>query len=235
MEYYNKGDYGKCLPLLDELVAIYRMSDKAETIYYTYAWCHYHLKEYYLAAYYFKSFAKSFPDSKYAEECHFMSAMCNVRNSPSYSLDQTETLTAINELQAFLNRYPESDKRDSCNNIMDGLRNKLETKMFEGAYLYYKIEKYKAASVALKSVLEEYPDSRYKEEIYYLIVKSNYLLAANSIDSKKTERFNETIKSYNTFVTLFGESAKKRELEELTENSKKELERLSKQTVTNNN
>jgi len=235
VEYYQKGDYGKCLPLLDELVAVYRLTDKAETIYYYYAWCHYHVKEYYLAAYYFKSFARSFPDSKFAEECHFMSAMCNVRNSPAYSLDQSETLTAINDLQGFLNRYPESDKRDSCNKIMDGLRMKLETKAFEGASLYYKIEQYKSASVALKGMLEEYPDSRYKEQIYYLIVKSDYLYASNSIDTKKTERFNETIKSYNTFVTIFADSDKKRELEALAENSKRELERLAKQTVTNNN
>lgn len=235
VEYYQKGDYGKCLPLLDELVAIYRLTDKAETIYYYYAWCHYYTKEYYLAAYYFKSFAKSFPDSKFAEECHFMSAMCNVRNSPEYNLDQTETLTAINDLQGFLNRYPESDKRDSCNKIMDGLRNKLEIKTFEGARLYYQIQQYKSASVALKGMLEEYPDSQFKEEIYYLIVKSNYLYAANSIDPKKTERFNETIKSYNTFVTLFAESDKRRELETLAENSKRELERLAKPTATNNN
>ncbi|MFZ5554090.1 MAG: outer membrane protein assembly factor BamD [Bacteroidota bacterium] len=235
VEYYQKGDYGKCLPLLDELVAIYRLTDKAEIIYYYYAWCHYHIKEYYLAAYYFKSFARSFPDSKYAEECHFMSAMCNVRNSPSHSLDQSETHTAIIELQAFINRYPESDKRDSCNKVMDGLRNKLETKTFENAYLYYKVEQYKAASVALTAMLEEYPDSKYKEEILYLVVKSNFNFAENSIDAKKTERFNETIKSYNTFVTLFAESPRKRELEAIAEHSKREIERLSKPEVKNNN
>lgn len=229
-EYFEKKDYDRALPLFEELVAggIFRGTDRAEKVYYTYAYCHYYLREYYLAAYYFKMFAKTYPNSRYAEESLFMSGICNVKNSPNWSLDQTETYDAINELQLFLNRYPESQRRDTCNKIMDNLYYKLETKAFENSSLYYKIENYKAASIALKSMLDEFPNTRYMEEAMYLIVKSDYLLAVNSIESKKMERFEQTIKSYTNFVALFPRSEYRKELEGYHDNAAKAIEQLQK-------
>ncbi|HRE75246.1 MAG TPA: outer membrane protein assembly factor BamD [Flavobacteriales bacterium] len=231
-EYFEKKDFDRALPLFEDLVGsgVYRGTEKAERVYYSYAWCHYHLKEFYLAAYYFKMFSKTYPNSVYAEECLFMSAICNVKNSPNWSLDQTETIDAINELQLFLNRFPESRRRDTCNIIMDQMYNKLETKAFENAYLYYKIENYKAASIALTSMVDEYPNSRYVERAMYLIVKSDYLLAMNSIESKKLERFEQTLKSYTNFVSLFPQSTYRKELEGYQQNAAKLAELLKKKT-----
>lgn len=227
---YDAKKYDRALPLLEEVIAagVFRGTDKAEKLYYYYANCQYKLREFYLAAYYFKSFAKTFPGSQYAEECLFMSAMCNVRNSPNWSLDQSETRNAINELQGFLNRYPLSERRDSCNKVMDKMNAKLEKKAYENAYLYYKIENYKAASVALKAMLEEFPNSSYLEVTLYLIVKSDYNLAKNSIDLKKQSRFEETVKSYVNFVARFPESSYRQEVESIYKNCLAEIEKLKK-------
>lgn len=233
-EYYDKKDYDRALPLLEDLVSsgVYRGKDQAEKVYFTYAYCHWYLSEYYLAAYYFKMFAKTYPGSRYAEESLFMSAMCNVKNSPNWSLDQTETYDAINELQLFMNRYPESARRDTCNKIMDNLYFKLETKAFENAYLYYKVENYKSASVALKSMLEEYPNTRYQERSMYLIVRSDFLLASNSTDKKKLERYEQTIKSYTNFVALYPQSEYKAELEQIYDASAKAIVELKNSNKT---
>jgi outer membrane protein assembly factor BamD len=228
VEYYEAKKYDKALPLFEELIPLMRLTAKAEDAYYYFSMCHYHTKQYYLAAYYLKNFAKTFPASKYAEECLYLSAICNVKNSPNWSLDQTETETAIQELQLFMNRYPNSPRRDTCNKIMDQLYHKLETKAFEAAYLYYKVENYKAASIALKSMLEEYPESRYKEEAMFLIVKSNYLLAQNSVDAKKLDRYSETIKSYHNFAALYKQSGYFAEAERIYKNSLEEIEKLNK-------
>ncbi len=228
IEYYEKKQYNRALPLLEELIPVFRLTDKAEKTYYYFSYSHFHLKDYYLAAYYFKNFAKTFPASQYAEECLFMSGICNTRNSPDYPLDQKETYDAINELQLFLNRYPESSRRDTCNKIIDQLRHKLELKGFESANLYYKMENYKAASIAFKSFQESFPDSRYTELAAFLTVRADFLLAKNSIESKKLERYNETIKSYHNFVDFFANSPYRKEAESIHRSSIAEIEKLKK-------
>lgn len=227
---YDEKKYDRALPLFEEIIAsgTFRGTDNAEKLYYHYAHCQYKIKDYYLAAYYFKSFAKTFPGSIYAEECLFMSAMCNVRNSPNWSLDQAETRNAINELQAFLNRYPLSERRDSCNKVIDKMNAKLEKKAYENAYLYYKIENYKAASVSLKAMLEEFPNTPYLEKTLYYIVKSDYYLAKNSIDLKKLARFEETVKSYVNFVARFPDSTYRSEIEGIYKSCLSEMEVLKK-------
>jgi outer membrane protein assembly factor BamD len=229
-EYYEAKKYDKAVALFEAVIPYIRLSKDFERIYYRYSYCHYYLRDYYLANYYFKSFSKQFPQSNYAEDALFMAALCSVKNSPNYQLYQSETQGAIDELQLFMNRFPLSSKKDTCNKIIDGLVIKLEKKAFENAFLYYKTENYKSAMIAFKGVLEDFPASSQKNEIMLLIVKAGYKYAVMSIDSKKEERYNETLKNYNNFASLFTESDKKEEAEGYYKNAVKDLENL-KSTV----
>ncbi len=226
VEYYNDGDCFKSLPLFEELIGLERGTIKAEQIYYYYAQTHYCIGDYYLANYYFKNFVKTYPNSKYSEECLFMAARCSFENSPKSSLDQTETRRAIDEFQLFLDRYPSSSLKDSSNTIIAGLRSKLERKSFEKAKLYEKTGYYRAAVLALQSAIKEFPDSKYREEMMFLIVKSEYLLAFNSIENKKLIRFEETSKFYYTFVAAFPKSKFVEEAEKYFKASLKEMDRI---------
>ena len=154
-----------------------------------------------------------------------MSANCKVQASPKSSLDQTYTMGAINELQSFMNRYPATTRKDTCNLIIDNLRDKLEIKAFESAKLYYHMESYEAATVTFANMLSDYPDTDYREEALYLMVMSNYNLALNSVDQKKVERFEETIKSYTKFVDNFPSSKKLKELESFYTNALEEIKK----------
>lgn len=225
VEYYNEGEYLKSMPLFEELLTLWRGMNKAEKVYYMYAMAHYKINDYYLAGYYFRQFTKTYPGSQYSEECAFLAALCHYKNSPKYSLDQDNTYRAIEELQIFVNRYPTSGRVDTCNTLIDNLRGKLEEKSYESARLYYKTENYKAAVVAFNNVLKDYPNSTYKEDILYLVMKSNYMLAMNSISSKKEQRLRETINSYRKFVDAFGESRYRREAENLHGDVERELEK----------
>jgi outer membrane protein assembly factor BamD len=206
LEYYNNGECFKALPIFDELVPILRGTQRSEEAYYYLAYSHYCTREYYLANFYFKSFVKNFPASKFAEESLFMTAMCSYKISPEHSLDQTQTKLAIDEFQLFMNRYPQSSLRDSCNNMIGTLRLKLETKAFEIAKQYLKTEKYKAAHLAFENLLRDYPETRFREEAMFLQVKSDYLYAANSTPAKMRERHEATVKSYLTFVASYPKS-----------------------------
>ncbi len=226
VEYYNDGEYNKALSLFDELGTLLRGSEKSEDIHYYIANCHYNLGEYYFASYYYKNFTRTFPHSDKAETTLFRSAYCSYLNSPEYSLDQTDTEKAISEFQLFLNRFPASALKDSANAMVFELREKLERKAFENAKLYYTTGQYQSATLALENVLKDYPASTYREEIEFLIVKSSYLLAMNSVTSKKVDRLNDTIDNYHRFVDAYADSRFINEAETFYANALRELDKM---------
>lgn len=221
--YYNQGDYYRALQLFETVLPFYRGSEKAEDLSYYYAWCHFHQGDYILASYYFKRFTKSFPTSRYAEECQFQSAYCKFLESPVYSLDQTNTLEAINELQLFIDMYPNSERVEECNQLIDNLRGKLERKAFEIASLYLKMENYNAAITAFNNLLKDFPGSSYKEEILYSLAKAHYLYAENSIDEKKEERHQSALEAYDAFVTTYPDSEYIKQVKNFSKNSRRQI------------
>ena len=227
IELYSKKQYFKALPLFEELITVYRGTKKAENTYYYYAYTNYKLEDYETAAFDFGNFAKTFPNSEFAEECAFMHAYCYYQDSPEYSLDQTSTVKAMNELQLFADRYHNSTRLDQCNELIDQLRFKLETKAFENAKLYYHLDDFKAAVTSLKSLLHDYPSGKYREESSFMIVKAWYLLAENSIESKRADRYKESLKAYAEFASKFSESKFKKEADELSDLARKRLEKIN--------
>lgn len=206
VKYYEKHDFVRAQTLLEELVSVYRGTSKGEEVMFYYAYCDYNLGDYALAGYHFKSFVKSFPASKKAEECAYMSAYCYMLMSPIYSLDQSDTKIAIDEFQSFVNKYPKSERVQLCNENIDKLHEKLERKAYEIAKLYYHMEDYKASVSSFSNVIADFPGSKYTEELMYLTIKSYYLLALNSIEEKKPERVKLAIDSYFKFIDAFPKS-----------------------------
>ena len=243
VEYYDDGEYYRAEALFGELIGLYRGTGKAEEIYYYYAYCNYYMEDFIMAGYYFENFVATYPTSKHAEECMFLSAYCYYLNSPESSLDQTSTMRAIEEMQLFINRYPKSERVTECNELIDVLRAKLEKKAFDNASLYYHLANYKSAIVAFNNLIQDYPDTKYKEEAYFYILKSNYSLAINSVETKKKERLENTITAYFDFENyqpllselgqgevMEGSKSKfAREAEQMHKNAIKEIDNLSKQ------
>jgi outer membrane protein assembly factor BamD len=226
VRYYNKGDYYKALPLFEELIAVYRGTRKAEKTYYYYAYTNYRLEDYQSAAYDFLNFTRTFPTSEFTEECAFMNAYCYYQDSPQYSLDQTNTYTAINELQLFADKYPRSTRIEECNKLIDQLREKLETKTYETARLYYNMEFYKAATTTFKNLMHDFPSTKYRENALYLTFKSDYLFAEGSVDSKREGRYNDALRSFGEFSIAFPESKHMKEALDISEQIKKKLDKI---------
>ncbi len=224
---YNKGDYFKALPLLEELITVYRGTKKAEKTYYYYAYTNYRLSDYESAAYDFETFARTFPSSEFAEECSYMHAYCYYQNSPQYSLDQTNTIKAINELQLFTDRYPQSTIIEQCNKLIDILRGKLELKAYKNAEMYYDMDSYKAAITSYKVLLHDFPSTNFREDALFKIVKANYFLAENSFEEKKAARYADTMVAYSEFVSAFPESRLKGKADDIKELTQKKLDKLN--------
>lgn len=214
-EYYEGKEYIKAMTLIEDLIPIYRGTNKSEDLYYYYAWSHYYEADYFSAAFYFNSFVETFPISKRAEECAFYAALCNFYESPRYSLDQSQTYSAIESFQLYLERYPETTKRDSCNLIITELREKLEVKDYNNAELYYKTQWYKSAVISLNNTVKDYPSSEYEEDMRFKILKASYELAINSVIEKKQERLEATIKAYQNYIDKFADAKRAGQAETL--------------------
>lgn len=206
LEWYNKGAYYKAIPVFEELMGLYKGSKTTEEVYYYYCMAQFKQGNYVLAAYHFKNYVQKHPYSQYTEECLFMHAESFAKQSPKTNLDQTETYKAIDAYQVFVNQYPETARMEYCNNKIDELRFKLESKALKAAQLYYKTENFRAAAFSYKNLLIDYPDIDNSEDIQYRIVNSFYKYAEQSIASKQQERYEEAIKFANTFLSRYKES-----------------------------
>ncbi len=232
IDYYENKDYYRALQLFQQLVNFYQGTEKAEKLQFYYAYCYYHQRDYVLASYYFKRFASNYPRSTMAEEAMFMNAYCYFLDSPTASLDQTNTFTAIKELQLFIDLYPESARVEEATALIDQLRDKLQRKDFDIANLYLKMGLYEAAIKSYENILKEYPDTDYREEILFDILKSYYFYAGKSISHKQIERYQSALDSFNEFAFSFPDSKYLKEARNMRKNV---LQALGEEDATPSN
>ena len=223
IDLYEKGDFNKALQFFDVLRAVYRGTKKGELLTYYTANCYFQLRNYNIASHYYKQYTQMYPTADKAQEAAFMSAYCNYLSSPRPSLDQTNTYIALKELQAFIDMYPKSPKVEQANKLMDDLRKKLEVKSYNIAKLYYRMKDYQAAITTFESLLDDYPDTEYKEEILYYIAKAYYVYAEKSIYSKKQERYEKTIEAYNNLIYLYPDSKYIKDVTSINESARKKI------------
>jgi len=226
VDLFNKEKYAKAMPLLEEIIPVFKGTEKGEDVYYKFAICNYKLQDYILAGYYYRKFAETYPSGKNTEEARWMSAYCYFLDAPKSSLDQTTTNQALDEFRFFLSKYPKSSKIPECNEIVAKLRDRLETKSYDNSILYYNLEYYKSASIALKNSKSDYPDTDYKELIFYYIMKSDLLYAQNSISEKQFERYTKAEKSANEFIEKFPNSEYINDAKKISEKIQKEKQNL---------
>jgi outer membrane protein assembly factor BamD len=220
---YEKKDYNKALGLFDDLVTKYRGTAEAEDLSYYFAYTHSKLRDYTTARYHFKTFADTYASSSKAEECRFMAAYCFYLESPTFSLDQENTIKAIEALQLFINLYPKSERVAEASKLISNLRDKLETKSYANARLFLDIGDFKSAVIAFRNSAREFPDTKYAEEMEFLTIKAQALYAKASFEIKQEERYNEAILLYTEFAQNYPASKYLKEAEEIKKNSEKAI------------
>lgn len=219
VEYFEAEKYDQAYPLFDELLVLFRGTEKAAQVYYYYAETSFRQEDYILAAYHFKNFAKTFPNHEKAEEAYFKVGLSHYYESPEPSLDQAYTYKAINDLQLFTNLFPQSDKLAEANRLTDELRAKLERKAFEKARQYFVMEQFQAAVVSFNNVLDEFPGTVYQEEAMFYRAVAAFRLAENSIQDKQLERYIECRTSTKEFLKYFSESDYRLTLQQILEDT----------------
>lgn len=206
MKYYNENSFSRAAQLFENLTLYYRGKENAENIAWYYAMSLLNEKDYYTAAYQFKRVARQFPYSERLEEASFYSAYCKYMDAPEYNLDQSQTKEAIEEFEAFVERWPRSTRIPEVNNCLDELRKKLIRKDYEIAYGYYFIEEYHAAYESFKRFLSLYPEAAMREEAMYYMLESSYRYAINSREDKMYERLQQVVNDFDKFSSSFSDS-----------------------------
>jgi outer membrane protein assembly factor BamD len=210
----SKKKYRKALRLFEQIIPQYRGKPQGEKLTFLFADSYYHLNDHYLAGYQFERFTQSYPKSDKIEEAAFKSAKSYYELSPRFDLDQTETHKAIEELQKYIDTYPEGQNIEEANKLATELRIKLEKKAYEIAKQYHHTGEsglpgvnYKAAIVAFTNFLSEYPGSPFREAAFYYRFDSAYQLAINSYQYLMEERLNNAKVFYNNYMRYHPEGS----------------------------
>lgn len=191
-EFANKK-WTNAIALYERLTNLVANTDEAADVIYNSAYANYYDKQYKLAGHQFKNFSVTFPQDPRREDAAYMSALCYYEGSMDYNLDQSSTELAINELQNFLDNYPNSPRAANTGQLIDELSYKLEFKAYENARQYVKMAEYRAAVVAFENVLNDYPSTKLRPEIYSHLLTSRSELALGSRYDLKMERLDQAI------------------------------------------
>ncbi len=218
---YDKQDYRKSIILFEELLPLFRGKDALEGILYNLAYAYFYDKDYFMSAYYFRLLSRQFPNGSHVEQATYMSAYCKALESPDYRLDQTATKEAIKQLQLYINYYPDSRRAEEAGRLIGEMRQKLAMKAFHIAGMYYKRNLYNAAAISYRNFLKDYPESPDREEAMYLMIKSGYLYAKNSIRAMQPERYRKVLDDYELFLRMYSGSKYREEIEAFVEEARK--------------
>ncbi|MCX7908013.1 MAG: outer membrane protein assembly factor BamD [Ignavibacteria bacterium] len=124
--------------------------------------------DYIMAAFHYSTLRRWFPSSEYCKVALFKTGLSYYQLSPPYDREQEYTFKAIEYFLEFRSTYPDDSLNVATNLYLKELRNKLAYRNLFTANLYYKWQSYKSALIYLDIVLDEYPDTDYVEDAFWL-------------------------------------------------------------------
>ncbi len=209
--YYAQGKYSKAENLLNELITILKGTVQAEESLYMLGMSYYCQGDYATASQSFITYYTTYPRGEYTEEARFYAGKALYLDTAEPRLDQTNTYSAIQQLQLFMEYFPESKRKVVAQNMIFELQDKLVLKEVYNARLYYNLgtylgNNYQSCVIVSQDALKDYPYTKYREELSMLILRSKYEIAINSIQEKKADRYRDAIDEYYGFKNEFPKS-----------------------------
>ena len=217
---FEQKKYVQAATLLKDCVTVFKGSDKAEESLYLLAMSHYENRDYLNSGAYFQTYYSRYPKGKYTEMARFYTGYGYYLDSPDPQLDQTTTIKGIEELQAFLDYFPRSEKVPQAQNAIFELQDKLTLKQLQNAQLYYNLgnymgNNYQSAIIVAKNAIKDYPYSKSKEDLELLVLKARYQEANMSVDERKADRFREVVDEYYNFINNYPDSPNRQEADNI--------------------
>ncbi len=219
-DYFNQGKYSKAADLFESMAVLTNGTARDDTVHYYWGLSNYRNSDYYTAETNFKTFLSKFPRSPFAESAEFLRVDCLYKATYRWELDQTPTYTALAAIHEYRLNHPGTVHAAACERMLEDLNGRLDKKAFENARIYYTMEDYLAARVALRNVLKEDADNIYREDILYYTAMASYKYADMSVRARQHERFLVFQDDYFNFIGEYPDSEYRRELDRLYEKAK---------------
>ena len=209
-KYYNEKQYSKSATLLEELVTIFKGTSNAEESLYLLAQSYYGQQDYETAAQYFENYYTTYPKGEYAELARYYSGYGLYLSSPDARLDQSKTYKAIEQLQLYLEYYPQSEHAADAQKILFDLQEKLAYKEYMAAHLYYNLgtymgNNYLSSIITSQNALKNYPYTKYREDFMFLMLRSKYELSQVSVEEKLQGRYRDVVDEYYNYMNEYPE------------------------------
>ena len=224
-ELFEAKKYAKAAETFEALSVALRGTPQDDTVQFYWGLSNYRYGDFTTAASNLEQFISVFPLSPFYEEARFLYLDCLYHSTYRYELDPMPTRRALAEMGVFQIERPTSKYHDDIQAKIDDLNGRLELKAYKAAWLYYHMEDYLAAHYALKNVLKENADNRYREEILYYTAMSAYKYALNSIPSKQRERYLVFVDDFFNLVSEYPGSKYTKEVSALYEKVQKILKK----------
>lgn len=226
--FFAKGQYTRAATLLNELITILKGTANAEESLYMLGMCYYNQEDYQTAAQTFIQYYNVYPRGVYAELARFHAGKALYLDTPEPRLDQSGTYSAIQQLQLFLEYFPESTRKEEAQNMIFALQDKLVMKEYLSARLYYNLgnylgNNYQACVITAQNALRDYPYTNLREDLSILILRAKYELAVYSVEDRKMERYREAVDEYYAFKNEFPESKYLKEADHIFDEAQKVL------------
>ena len=147
------------------------------------------------------SYYTTYPKGEFTELARYYSGYGLYLDSPDPRLDQAQTYEAINQLQLYLEYYPQSERAKEAQNIMFELQEKLAYKELLAVRLYFNLgtymgNNYLSCVITAHNALKNYPYSKYREEFMFYTIRAKYELAVVSVEEKLQGRYREVVDVY---------------------------------------
>ena len=216
-EKFAQHKFTQASTLFGDMINVMKGTDNAEECLFLYGLSAFNDKDYESAADIFKKYYATYPKGDYAEQASFLVGESLYNCSPEPRLDQSETYSAMRAYQDFMDIYPLSSKKETAQNRLYELQDKLVEKELHSAKLYYNLgtyfgnctsggNNYEACIVTSQNVLKDYPYTTLREDFATLIMKSKYQLAASSVEAKRMERYQDAEDDCYGFINEYPES-----------------------------
>ena len=226
--YFGKGQNTKAATILEELITIMKGTDKAEESLYMLGMTYYNQGDFITASHYFTTYYNTYPRGVYTEQARYYTGKELFLDTPEPRLDQSSTYKAIQELQMFMEYFPQSSKKEEAQNMIFALQDKLVMKEYLSAKLYYNMgnylgNNYQACVITAQNALKDYPYTNLREDLSILILRAKYELAVYSVEDRRAERYREAVDECYAFKNEFPESKYTKEADRIFKESQKML------------
>ena len=208
--YFAKGQNSRAATILEELIPILKGTANGEESLYMLAMTYYNQGDFVTASHYFNTYYTTYPKGEFTELARYYSGYGLYLDSPDPRLDQAQTYEAINQLQLYLEYYPQSERAKEAQNIMFELQEKLAYKELLAVRLYFNLgtymgNNYLSCVITAQNALKNYPYSKYREEFMFYTIRAKYELAVVSVEEKLQGRYREVVDEYYNYMNEYPE------------------------------